>query len=139
MFPEVVDWPTLEGENEEETEAVCLYSDESCPEDDAVGSLDCDSEQKDTDAALQEDIGHNVCWLAGPPPLCAVDIVRWRRHPYTLACTILDSKQSQGTENKERNEREDRKVVVGGEILNEDKLAVTTKANQKCTYRNKEP
>lgn len=69
LLPEVGYRPALEGKDEEEVYTVHLDGDEAGPEDDAVGAVNGDPEQEDTDAEFEEDVGDNVGWFAAPPPL----------------------------------------------------------------------
>jgi hypothetical protein len=68
----------LKREDEEEVHAVYLDGDQGCPENQAVGPFNGDTQQEDTDAAFEEDVRDNVSWFAGPPPLNGVvSIVRY--------------------------------------------------------------
>jgi hypothetical protein len=59
----------LEGKDEEKVYGVYLDGDKGRPENEAVGLLNCDTQQEDTNAHLEEDVRYNVGWFAGPPPL----------------------------------------------------------------------
>ena len=69
LFPEVRNWPALESEDEEEVYTVNLNGDEAGPEDDAVCRRNSDTQQEDTDAGFEKDVGDNICRLARPPEL----------------------------------------------------------------------
>lgn len=72
LFPEERDWPALEGEEEEEVHAVYLNNDQGDPKNDAVSSLNGDTQQEDADAELEENVRSNVCRFTRPPPLIQV-------------------------------------------------------------------
>jgi hypothetical protein len=53
-------WPPRSRSQQEEEDAVQLDADERNPEDDAVRALDSNSEQEDTNAHLQANVGKDV-------------------------------------------------------------------------------
>jgi hypothetical protein len=59
----------LESEDEEEVYTVNLNSDEAGPEDHAVYRRNSNTQQEDTNAEFEEDVGDNVGRFAGPPEL----------------------------------------------------------------------
>jgi hypothetical protein len=72
LFPEERDGPALEGKEEEEVHAVYLNDDQGDPENDAVSSLNDDTQQEDADAEFEENACRNLCRFARPPPLIQV-------------------------------------------------------------------
>jgi hypothetical protein len=69
LLPEERDRPALEGKDEEEVHAVELDGDQGGPENDAMSSVNGNTQQEDADAALEEEVRSNVSRLASPPPL----------------------------------------------------------------------
>jgi hypothetical protein len=72
LLPEERDRPALEGKDEEEVHAVELDSDQGGPKNDAMCSVNGNTQQEDADAALEEEVRSNVSRLASPPPLIQI-------------------------------------------------------------------
>ena len=69
LLPDERDRPALEGEDEEEVHAVELDDDQGGPKNDAMSSVNGNTQQEDANAALEEEVRSNVKRLACPPPL----------------------------------------------------------------------
>jgi hypothetical protein len=69
LFPEEGNWPALEGKDEEEVHGIYLNGDKRHPENDAVGLLNRDTQQEDTNTHLEEKVRCNIGRFAAPPPL----------------------------------------------------------------------
>ena len=73
LLPEERNRPALEGEDEEEVQAVCLDGNQGNPENDAMSSLLGDAQQEDADAAFEKEVRDNISRFASPPPLLRVN------------------------------------------------------------------
>lgn len=69
LVPEVTYGVALEDEEEQEEDTVNLNGKEARPEDDAVDTVDGDSQQEDADTEFEKYTGDDVGWFASPPPL----------------------------------------------------------------------
>jgi hypothetical protein len=72
LLPEERDRPALKGKEEEEVHAVYLNDDQGDPENNAVSSLNDNTQQEDADAEFEENACRNLCRFARPPPLIQI-------------------------------------------------------------------
>lgn len=59
----------MKGKDEEEVHAVDLDGEQGGPKNDAMSSVNGNTQQEDADAALEKEVRSNVKRLACPPPL----------------------------------------------------------------------